>query len=43
VTTKELIDEGRGRVSQAFINEKVDEMPDRLRAVIADNGQMTGY
>jgi hypothetical protein len=43
VTIKELIDEGWGCVSQAFINKKVDEMPDRLRAVIAGNGQMTGY
>ena len=42
-TTKELIVEGWGRVSQAFINEKVDQMPDRLRAVIEGDGQMTGY
>ena len=30
-------------VSQRYINEKVDEMPDRLRAVIDGDGKMTGY
>jgi hypothetical protein len=43
VTIKELIDERWERVSQTFINEKVDEMPDRLRTVIADNDQMIDY
>ena len=28
---------------QEFINERVDSMPERLQAVIDDNGQMTGY
>ena len=30
-------------VSQDFINSKVDEMPQRLQAVINEDGAMTGY
>jgi hypothetical protein len=43
VSIKDLIDEKWERVSQGFINEKVDEMSDKLRAMIADNVQMTSY
>lgn len=43
-TTKELVYEGWSRVSQEYINEKVDEMiPDRLRAVVDGGGKVTGY
>ena len=40
---KELIIEGWGPVSQDFINERVDQMPARLQAVIDGKGAMTGY
>ena len=30
-------------MSEAFINEKVASMPDRLRAVLQSDGKMTGY
>ena len=40
---KELIFEGWTYVSQHFINEKVASMPERLDAVIAGDGKMTGY
>ena len=39
----ELVHEGWATVSQRFINEKVDEMPQRLQAVIDGDGAMTGY
>jgi transposase len=42
-TTRELIIEGWGRVSQEFINEKVSSMPARYRAVLEGDGKMTGY
>jgi hypothetical protein len=42
-TTKELILEGWGRVSQDFINDKVISMPQRLREVIERKGQMIGH
>lgn len=42
-TTKELIVEGWSGVSQSFINQKVEEIPDRLKAVIDGDGQMTDY
>lgn len=42
-TLEELIREGWARVSQEFINSKVDEMPNRLRDVINGHGDMTGY
>ena len=42
-TTKGLIYEGWANVSQAFINERVSTMPDRLRAVLDGEGKMTGY
>ena len=31
------------QVSQEFINKRVQEMPDRLRAVIDGHGELTGY
>ena len=43
VTTKGLIFEGWNHVSQIYINEKMIEMPDRLRVVIAGEGKMTDY
>ena len=43
VTTKELIFEGWNQVSQKYINEKVIQMPDRPRAVMADEGKTTDY
>jgi hypothetical protein len=42
-TTRELIVEGWARVSQEFINEKVNSMPTRYRAVLEGEGKMTGY
>lgn len=42
-TMKELILEGWGNVSQDFINEQVNSMPDRYRAVLEGNGKMTGF
>lgn len=42
-TLEELIHEGWAHVSQEFINSKVDEMPDRLQAVLDCHGDMTGY
>lgn len=42
-TTKGLIYEGWATVSEAFINEKVASMPERLRAVIDSEGKMTGF
>lgn len=42
-TTKGLIYDGWAQVSQAFINEKIDEMPSRLKAVLEGDGKMTGY
>lgn len=42
-TTKGLIYEGWATVSEAYINEKVAFMPDRLRAVIESEGKMTGF
>ena len=42
-TWEELIREGWARVSQEFINSKVDEMPERLQAVLDSHGNMTGY
>jgi hypothetical protein len=35
--------EGWSHLSQSFIDEKMAEMPDRLKAVIDEDGQMTGY
>lgn len=40
---KELIVDGWERMSQEFINERVDQMPERLQAVINGKGAMTGY
>ena len=40
---KELIRERSAHVSQEFINSKVDEMPDRLQAVLDCHGDFTGY
>lgn len=42
-TTAKLIVEGWSNVNQLFINEKVASIPDRLKAVIEGDGQMTGY
>lgn len=42
-TTVELIMEGWATVTQDFINSKVNEMPQRLQAVIDWDGAMTGY
>lgn len=42
-TTKALMYEGWADLSQKFINERVATMPDRLKAVIEDEGKMTGY
>ena len=42
-TTKELIVEGWEAVTQEFINAKVREMPQRLKAVLDSDRQMTGY
>lgn len=42
-TWEELIREGWARVSQEFINSKVDEMPERLEAVLDSHGDMTGH
>jgi hypothetical protein len=42
-TTRELIVESWGRVSQEFINKKVNSMPNRYRAVLEGDGKMTGY
>ena len=41
--TTELIKEGWASFEQIFINERVNSMPDRLRAVIESGGVMTGY
>ncbi len=42
-TLEELVREGWARVSQEFINSKVDEMPDKLQAVLDSHGDMTRY
>lgn len=42
-TTKKLIYEGWGHVSQSFINKKISSMLDRLQAVIDGEGKMTSY
>lgn len=42
-TPKELIYEGCTYASRYFINEKVASMRERLDAVIAGEGKMTGY
>ena len=42
-TSEELIGEGWAHVSQEFRYSKVDEMPDRLQAVLDCNGDFTGY
>lgn len=42
-TLKELIKEGWAQVSQEFINSRVQEISKRLRDVIVDEGEMTGY
>ena len=42
-TTKELILEGWGQVSQDFINERVLSMLERLRNVIERKGYMVGH
>ena len=42
-TIIELIRKGWAEVTQSFINRIVNQMPDRLRAVIDGNGAMTGY
>ena len=38
-----IINDAWDGISQPFINERVHTMPDRLRAVIAGEGVMTGY
>lgn len=42
-TLETLIEEGWAQVSQDFINRKVQEMPDRLQAVIDCKGALTAY
>jgi hypothetical protein len=42
-TTIELIKEGWALVSQEYINERVLSMPERFKAVIEANGNMTGF
>ena len=42
-TTRDLIYKGWANVSQNFIDDQVDSMPDRLRAIIDGEGKMTGY
>ena len=42
-TMRAIIDECWERVSIPFINERVNTMPARLRAVIEGQGAMTGY
>ena len=42
-TTEELIIEGWAEVKQSFINRIVNEMPERLQAVIDGHGALTGY
>lgn len=42
-TLEELIREEWARVSQEFINSKVDEIPSRLRDITNVHGDMTGY
>jgi hypothetical protein len=41
--TRELAVEGWERVSQSFINERVNSMPKRLQDCIDMDGQMTGW
>ena len=38
-----IINDAWDGISQPFINERVHIIPDRLRAVIAGEGAMTGY
>lgn len=42
-TLENLIREGWAQVSQEFINQRVQEMPDRLQAVKDGHGELTGY
>lgn len=42
-TTRQLAHEGWNELTQKTINSWCDSMPDRLRAVIQREGQMTGY
>ncbi|EDU42948.1 HMG box protein [Pyrenophora tritici-repentis] len=41
--TRELASEGWQKVSQSFINERINQMPERLQACIDMEGRMTGY
>ncbi|KAF1960716.1 hypothetical protein CC80DRAFT_523056 [Byssothecium circinans] len=41
--TQELVLEGWENISQAFINERVNSMPQRLRDCIEMEGEITGY
>jgi hypothetical protein len=41
--TRDLAVEGWGKVTQKFINEQVDSMPQRLQDCIDLEGQMTGW
>jgi hypothetical protein len=41
--TRELVTEGWGNISQKFINERVNSMPQRLQDCIDMEGEMTGY
>ncbi len=42
-TTKELIIKGQAKVSQRFINDLINTIPQRLQDVIDSNGKLTGY
>jgi hypothetical protein len=41
--TRELACEGWGNVSQGFINDQINQMPERLQTCIDMDGRMTGY
>ena len=42
-TLEELIRERWAHVRKKFINSKVDEMPDRLQAILDCHGDLIGY
>jgi hypothetical protein len=43
INTRELALEGWDKISQSFINERVEAMPKRLQDCIDMDGQMTGW
>ncbi|PQE31529.1 hmg box protein [Rutstroemia sp. NJR-2017a WRK4] len=43
VTTRQLVVEAWNDLSQSFINEQIKSIPDRYKAVIDGDGQMTAY